>query len=362
MNLIGLTRLLEKRIWRHLLFWACWVLGFTFIKSFGQSFQIYLGWLAYYVITLPIFVTHTYLVAYLLVPLFLNRRFLPMFILGFLALFYGFSVMELLLSNEFIFKWAPTGSVIEPDYLAPANVIRSGLGNLYIVLVFLAARTIRNWYKADHRQKELQEAALQRQMNEAVAKVQPAMLLYAIDQIEEMVDRGSYGVTQAIALTSEILSDAMIYHGQEKQLFSKEIELVRKLVELFTLFRGKRPDVEFFISGDPGQIRLPAMMLFSAMDMLFRKLEREPTIPEIVIEASEYAEMLTIQVLHVPSRRYEGMMEDCLHSIRQLESFYRNNADITMENDTSGYTLIIRNHSAPGVNTTHKPTGAVHST
>ena len=144
-----MMKLEQNRTWRHLMFWLCWVIGFTFVKSFGASSEIYLGWFSYYLLTLPIFVTHTYLVAYVLIPLFFNKKGIPVFIVLFLGLFYGFSVLELLLSNEFIFKWYQTGSDITDDYLRAGNVVASGLGNLYIVLVFLAARTVREWYNAE---------------------------------------------------------------------------------------------------------------------------------------------------------------------------------------------------------------------
>lgn len=348
-----IARLLEKRSWRHILFWICWVFGFTFIKSFSASSEVYLGWFAYYVLTLPIFVTHTYIVAYGLIPYFFTRRYYPVFTGLFLALFYGFSVLELILSNEFIFKWYPTGSEIMENYLSPGNVIRSGLGNLYIVLVFLASRTVRNWYLADNKQKELQQLELQLQMEDAMTKVQPHMLLHAIDNIDNMVDHASTEVTEAIAQTSELLSEIMIYHGEDKQLFSKEIVLVKKLVSLVSLFRDRKPDVEFFISGDPGQIKLPSMILFSFVDLIFRKFEGEQFIPELNIEASGYSNMITIQVLNSGAKKRDDMMDECLKSIQQLEACYLGKVNITLETHSYGCSVIIRNSDHPDVNAIH---------
>ena len=348
-----LIKLVENRTWRHILFWICWVVGFTFIKSFGESGQVYIGWFSYYVLTLPIFVTHTYLVAYGLIPYFFSKKLYPVFIALFLALFYGFSVLELILSNEFIFNWYPTGSEITENYLAPGNVIRSGLGNLYIVLVFLASRTVRNWYKADNKQKELLQTELQHQMEDAMTRVQPLMLLFAIDQIDRMVDQSSTEVTEAIALTSELLNEIMIYHGEDKQLFSKEIELVKKLVSLVSLFRESKPDVEFFISGDPGQIKLPSMILFSLVDLIFRKSEEEQFIPELNIEASGYSNMITIQVLNSGDKKHDDMMDDCLQTIQQLEAWYNGKVSINLETHSYGCSVIIRNSNHSNVNTIH---------
>jgi hypothetical protein len=351
--------LMHNRAWRHITFWVCWVVGFTFIKSFGQAYEVYFGWFSYYIVTLPIFVAHTYLVAYVLVPRFLTKRFIPLFILLFLALFYGFSVLELLLSNEFIFKWYPTSSTPTENYLVPGNVITSGLGNLYIVLVFLAARTIRNWYLADHKRKELQQVELQQQMEDAMNKVQPMMLLYAIDHIEQMVERSSPGVTNAIAKTSELLSEVMMQHEEKQQMFIREIELVRKLVSLVELFRGTRPEVEFFISGDPGHIKLPPMILFSFVDLIFRRFNDEPTLPELSIEASGFSNMVTIQVLQDGIRHQDGDLEECMKAIQKLEQCYAGQVSISYQPHNYGCSVIIRNEENSGVKTTHMLSDAV---
>jgi hypothetical protein len=331
----------HERLRRHLAFWICWVVGFTFIKSLGLSLATYLGWFSYYVLTLPIFVAHTYLVAYFLIPYFFSRKLYLIFALLFILFFYGFSVIELMLSNEYIFKWFPTSSEITADYLQPGNVIASGLGNLYIVLVFLATRTVRNWYLADNKRKELQKVELQQEMENALNRVQPLMLLYAIDHIDRMVKKSSPEVTRAIALTSELLNEVMIYHQEEKQLFSKEIELVKKQVSLISLLREKKPDVEFFISGDPSEIHFPPMILFTLVDLIFRRFEQEQLNPELIIEASGYSNMITVQVIHSGLKKEEETLEKCIQNIQQLESYYQGKANITLEKHHLGSYVII---------------------
>jgi two-component system LytT family sensor kinase len=346
-----LSKLDQRRGLRHLLFWFTWVVGFTFIKSFGESMDIYIGWFSYYLITLPIFVAHTYLVAYVLVPLFLNKRLFPLFILSFIILFYGFSVLELIVSNEFIFKWYQTGTEIVDNYLAPANVIMSGLGNLYIVLVFLAAKTIREWYHADTRSKELQHVELQQQMKNAITKVQPHMLLYAIDHIDRMVDKSSPDITKAIALTSGLLNEVMVYHEEKNKLFSGEIDLVRKLVALVSLISEKKPDVEFFVSGDPGQIKLPPMILFTLVDLIFRKFGEGSSFPELNIEASGYSNMITVQVLSGGTRKQDETMQDCLQAMHQIEVFYKGRVSMKYESHSYGCSVIVANKDSMPENT-----------
>jgi two-component system LytT family sensor kinase len=346
-------RLLRDRTLRHILFWMCWIIGFTFIKSFGESYQEYFGWFSYYIVTLPIFVSHTYLVAYVLIPRFFNRRFMLLFTLLFLILFYGFSVLELIVSNEFIYRWFPTGSKIIEGYLEPGNVIISGLGNLYIVLVFLAARTIRNWYLANNLEKELQQTELKQQMEETMTRIQPLMLLYAIDHIEKMVERSSAEVTRAIAMTSELLSEIMIYHEEGQKWISREVELVNRLVDLVGLFRNARPEVEFFISGDPNQIELPPMILFSFVDLVFRRFDRDDSLPELNIEASGFSNMISIQVLRNGTWWKEERIEECMKAIRQLEKIYDGCVEVTLDKHVYGCSVLIRKSMQTGEKTVH---------
>ena len=359
MNKHRALSLMKERTWRHLIFWACWVVGFTFIKSFGEAHEIYFGWFIYYVVTLPIFVAHTYLVAYLLIPHLMNKKYIALFVLLFLGIFYGFSMLELILSNEFIFKWYPTGTEMMEDYLSPGNIIASGVGNLYIVLVFLATRTVRDWFFADSKRKELQQAELKQQMEDAMTKVQPMMLLYAIENIDRMVDKSSKEVTRAIALTSELLSEVMMYHEDKYHLFAREIELVRKLVSLVELFRESKPEVEFFISGDPGHIKLPPMILFSFVDMIFRKFSNEQSFPELNIEASGFSNLVSIQVLHGGMKGQDLELEKCMHAVRQLESYYDGKVSISFEIHSYGCSVIFTEGGQGKENTIHSSSGTV---
>ncbi len=354
-----LAHLFTIRRWRHIFFWICWVMGFTFIKSFGEPFEIYFGWFTYYVVTLPIFILHTYLVAYLLIPRFLVKRQWPVFIALFTLLFYGFSVCELILSNEFIFVWYPTGSKVMENYLDPGNVVRSGLGNLYIVLVFLASRNVRNWYQAETKQKELLQSDLKQQMEDTITRVQPMMLLYAIDEIDRMVKDSSPDATRAIALTSELLSELMMYHEGKSRLFSREIELVKKLVSLVALLKGLRPEVEFFISGDPGKIDLPPMILFSLVDLVFRKSELKENMPELHIEASGFSNMITIQILNSAKNDFNGNLDECMQAVTQLENLFRGRVLISNTKHNYGCSVVIRSNTLQRANDTHLETSVV---
>lgn len=336
-----IEKYLDNRTWRHIGFWSAWVIGFTFIQSYGKSHEYYFGWIFYYILTLPIFIAHTYLVAYVLIPRFLTKRLWPIFIISFFLALYGFSFLELVLSNEFIFIRYPTGTHLQENYLNFGNVTISGLGNLYIVLVFLAIRTIRHWNLANNQKKELEQEKLQQQIEDTVSRVQPRMLLYAVDQIEKMVERADPEVAAAIALMSEILNDVMMFNREEHQPFLSEVELIKKLLILVSHYREDPLEVEIFLSGDPGQIRFPPMLLFSLVDMLIREFDHLPVLPEINIEASGFSNMITVLILSHQSTGNHPMGELFNRIIQRLGSFCGSDVRFTWEKHSYGLSLIM---------------------
>jgi len=187
------------------------------------------------------------------------------------------------------------------------------------------------------------------------------MLLYAIDHIDRMVAESSPDVTKAIALTSELLNEVMIYHEEKHKLFSGEILLVRKLVVLVSVLRECKPDVEFFISGDPGQIQMPPMLLFTIVDMIFRKLEEDSSLPELHIEASGYSNMITVQVLSSGTKKHEETTAGCMQTMKQIESFYKGQVNMNIESHSYGCSISISQTDSSHANTIHPQTEVINT-
>jgi len=340
--MIGLQKHIDRRrLIRHIVFWSAWILGFTFIKSFGMPFSIYAGWFVYYIVTLPIFVAHTYLIVYWLIPAYFNSGKYLLFSVFFILLFYGFSVSELLISNKFIIKYFFSGQERDENFLNAKDVLINGLGNFYVVIVFLAARTIRTWYRENEKEKELFRKKLALQVDRTISKVHPKLLIYAINNIEKLADKSPEKATGAIALTSEILNEILIYNGNRYQVIEKEVALIQKLVKLVKIFSNKPPEVEFFLSGDPSRIEFPSLVLFSFVEMIFRQFEKTE-IPEVNIEISGFSNMATIQVLLDKSLKLINELKECEAILNQFEQIYPDLVNVVFEHTGYGCSIVIR--------------------
>jgi hypothetical protein len=169
--------------------------------------------------------------------------------------------------------------------LNTGNIVISGIGNLYIILVFAAAKLIREWYVTDNHKQDLVKRNLYLKRADANASVQPGMLLFSIEKIEEMELAKSEHVPAAIALLSEILNAVMQAQKRKVQRVDEEARIVKRMLKLYamlldTVAPGLRIEGE-----DLSMKSLPAFILFSPLEIVIR---HQSLLPEenisIVIE------------------------------------------------------------------------------
>ncbi len=272
MELINFN-ILNNRIARHAFFWLTWILSFTFIKSFGASMDVYLAWFVYYIVTLPVFLVHTYLIVYWMGQK-LNKGYrIVFFVILFLVSIYLFSCLELLISHGILAKWFPAIFETSEAYLTTGNILISGIGNLYIVLVFIAMRLIRNWYLSSEEKKNLNQLHLEDRVAEANSRIQPGLLLYASEKIEELAEEGSENVSPAIAILSEILNGTMQTKGREVHRIDEELKLLQLLTDLHALFNHlEAPKIQ--VNGaNLNNINVPSLSVFSLMEIILRYMK-----------------------------------------------------------------------------------------
>ena len=275
MDLIRLLSI-ENRMFRHAIFWLAWIVVFTFVKSFGESLNGYLGWLTYYIITLPLFIAHTYLVVYWAAPKLLRGFRILIFVLVFIALLMLFSFLDLLISDRILNPIFPELFKSSDLYFSPGNIIINGIGNLYIILVFAAIKMIRIWYLADMQNRNIIAKNLMNQRSDANAGIQPGMLMHSMKEIEILSRNESEKVAEAIALLSELLNNVMLAQKIIYVRLDEEIRNVKKLFRLYSLLMDTDP-FRLNIEGDAfSQRQIAAFMLFSPIDIMIRRMGRFP--------------------------------------------------------------------------------------
>ncbi|HKI87757.1 MAG TPA: histidine kinase, partial [Draconibacterium sp.] len=248
------------------LFWLTWVVSFTLVQSLGKGIDQYFVWLMYYLITLPIFVVHTYIIAYWLVPQAFFKRRYGLFVLGIVVFLLFFSVVELVVSNKLVFKIFDPSKVFHPGYLNPKNIVISGIGNHYIILVFLAIKAGRSWYSAKSMKDELLRSNLETELEIYRYQLQPRLVLSLMQELDQITETQSEKSPEMIIKISNFLN-RFLYEGSEDLIpLTLEVKLIEEFLEIHKQALGVRFASNFIVTGKLGTYVVPPLLLLPILN------------------------------------------------------------------------------------------------
>lgn len=263
----------RKRILRHTLFWGAWIVGFTFVQSFGFDADTYWAWLVYYLITLPLFMAHAYLIAYWLVPHFFFRSRYLAFSCLVIVLLVVASIGELLLSNELIWKMMNPENIQHGNYMNWQNVLINGLGNEYIILIFLSVKVIRLLNSKIIEQAELLNRKLASEIELIRYQSYPRFVLNVIDRLEQNAFNNLPHTSEMIVSLSNLLSNVVCIRKPDKIQLYKELEAIRSYIGIQQLNSPESFKVNFQVNGDMPNFTIPPFLFFQLVEEGFQVLE-----------------------------------------------------------------------------------------
>jgi len=251
----------KNRINLHTIFWIMWVVSFTVIQSIGNDVNHWIMWLMYYLITLPIFIIHTYLIAYWLLPKLFSRGRYLLFIAGVFILLIFFSVIELIVSNELVFKAFDSNNVFAPAYLNIKNIIISGIGNHFIILLFFAIKAGESWYSVQNKRDELLQTKMETDLEIYRYRLQPKLVLTLMEELEIISEKNPEKAPEMIVKISNFLNN-FLFDGKEELLpLPLDIKLIRKFLAIHEHALGGRLTSNFVVNGLLQSFVVPPLLL-----------------------------------------------------------------------------------------------------
>lgn len=251
----------RKELNLHVIFWLGWIVSFTVIQSIGRGAHQYFEWLMYYIITLPIFVAHTYLIVYWLLPqtFFKGKYFFT--VAGLFLFLAVFSVIELVVSNEIVFRFFAPEKMFKPGYLNPANIIISGIGNHYIILIFLAIKVGLSWYRSENVNEELLQTKTETELEIFRYQLQPKLILSLVEELDIIMEKDSEKAPDMIIRISNFLN-SFLYDGKD-ELISLQLEskLMEEYLNIHKHALGNRLVSNFIVSGRLQTYLVPPLLL-----------------------------------------------------------------------------------------------------
>jgi hypothetical protein len=245
----------------HSAFWITWVVLFTIIQGIGGGAHEYFVWLMYYVITLPVFVVHTYLVAYWLLPETFFKRKIWLAFAGVFVFLIIFSIIELIVSNELVFKVFDRNKVFDSGYLNPANIIISGIGNHFIILVFLAIKVGQSWYLSQNQTAGLLQIKMETELEIYKYQLQPKLILSLIEELDLISSNQPEKLPQMIINTSNFLNHFLFDVKDELIPLHLETKLTGEYLDIHKHAIGSRLTSSFIVNGNLQAHVCPPLLL-----------------------------------------------------------------------------------------------------
>jgi two-component system, LytTR family, sensor kinase len=260
----------KQRVLLHTGFWLAWVISFTVLQSFGQGRESFSMWLRYYVVTLPVFISHTYLIAYWLVPHTFYKKHYGLLITGVLVLLPVFSVIELLISNEMVFNFFDSSSDDTKSYLSLKNIVVSGIGNHYILLVFFAIKAGQEWYHSQIRKKEEQQLNEKAELEIYHYQLQPRLMLHLMEILRYTISHNPQKTPELIIHISNFFNLFLKENHADWRPLLAETYLMERYIQIHRLGLDKQVNCEIRVKGNLKPFVIPPFLFLPVLEFAMK--------------------------------------------------------------------------------------------
>jgi two-component system, LytTR family, sensor kinase len=267
----AIKNILNNRVVQHLLFWCFYVLIYFFNYRINEPA---LTGILVTMLYLPGHLFFTYSQIYFLIPRFLLRRKKLLYIL----------LSALFLKVAINIHWVFLSFVVIPLRTgAPREIINwNSLWqfNTHHFLPFFALITIcglavsikllKKWYLENERKEQAEKEKTRIELEMLKAQVHPHFLFNTLNNLYALVLTKAPSAPLVVTHLSDLLR-YMLYECNEKEVpLEKEVEVLKKYIELEKLRYGNRVDVSFTASGNIEQLSIAPLLLLPFVENSFK--------------------------------------------------------------------------------------------
>ena len=263
--------LLSSRILQHTVFWCFYVLIYT--ANYGQDGK-YDFELLVTMGLLPFHLLFTYLQLYIFIPfLLLKKKFIKYILItiivtkmlvGFSFLFYGLFVFQAKYGKPAPeFDW----SIFYTFHLIQ---LQSVFSYFMICGVAVSIKLLKKWFYENDRNQKIEKEKLFMELEMLKAQVHPHFLFNTLNNLYSLTLTHSDKAPVVVTHLADLLR-YMLYECNENEVpLEKEIEVLKKYVELEKIRYGDRIDVSFSCGGDLKENKIAPLILLPFIENSFK--------------------------------------------------------------------------------------------
>jgi sensor histidine kinase YesM len=265
---------------RHTIYWVFWWLFQGFLYSFTPAAVNYsdaVRFFSAYADSLIYMIGHillSYALMYFLIPRFLLKQQYLLTVVVALIIFFIAAVLNAVLGQYFISPLhdklgitVKNISFLQINYLT----ILAGLrGGITIAGISCAIKLMKYWYVKEQRNLQLQKENLESKLELLKSQVHPHFLFNTLNNLYSLTLVQSKQAPMVVTHLSDLLR-YMLYECNEKTVpLNREVEALKKYVELEKLRYGNRIDVSFVCSGETGKLKIAPLLFLPFVENSFK--------------------------------------------------------------------------------------------
>lgn len=252
------------RILTHIVFWIGVLIYYTLF--FGHQQGFYFITFKFVILLMPVTISTTYFFNYYLIPKFLFKNKIRLFIL-----FSTYTIIASFWITSLIFL--PTISLIEPG----PGIYDKTLIDLYFVIVGLYSvsilavliKLLKYGYEQQHASIQLLKEKTDAELAMLKGQINPHFLFNTLNNIYSLALKKSDLTAESIVKLSEML-DYLLYECNANMVaIQKEIRLIQNYIYLQKIRYGQRLDIEFNPDHSMDQ-QIPPMILLPFIENSFK--------------------------------------------------------------------------------------------
>lgn len=265
-----------QRVILHVLFWAGFVLLFSFIFSYQSRFP-FSFFLEHYLVNLIPFVLFTYLTIYVLVPSMLYKKRIVLFILTAVLTSVAFAIFKLF-TSKFIFYRFFVPDIFSPNEWISAKLVFQNILWIWMpTMIFAAIKYFAEWFRTRNEKTEMEKKNLQAELKLLKAQLQPHFLFNTLNNLYVLALEKSDKTPDVVLKISELFHYVLYECDAREVSLEKEMQLINNYIELEKLRYDSNLKINIKKHGELSSALIAPMMLFVLVENAFKHGVRNDT-------------------------------------------------------------------------------------
>jgi two-component system, LytTR family, sensor kinase len=268
----------------HVLFWLFILAFFTFILGIRKN-EGYLKIIQVLIGTLPIDISFTYFILYLLIPRFLlQKRYFRFFTWLFLSFTFVVAI-EWTINYYVMYPWVYEDWV---KWKSSMHYLSGDAFSLYlsigfVVLLASAIKLVKQWFESQQSKADLEIQNRKSELALLRSQVNPHFLFNTLNNIDALIRKDPEKASDSVMKLSAIMRYFIYEADTEKVPLQREVDYLESFIELQRLRYKNQEFIEYRKSGVTENTVIAPMLFVPFVENAFKHGTRRNLVPGISI-------------------------------------------------------------------------------